>query len=496
VANLYLNLLVLNVTIAGIALAALLALHQMAVGISGDEAAALVWRGRGVRASLVWMGINAALCLAASVASSVSHDLLPRWDPGIDYILEIWPAAIVAAVSSSAAWLIAVRAIYGASRLASPVTASKVLSASWTLVDFSQSSPGRNVEGAREVAIRAIHRSRPRDCDEMLRIATASIRALLHATDDVETRGAAFGAFRDSYLLPVAEEAIRIQRPDQAATASRNAMTLAHIPMSRRGGPHDSVFDLCRQVLDLVLPEPDAKRALTSVIEDIFRQAMQSAEAGRHGDFFDACWALLPVAKSDPKPLLTRNGVVDVGGPEAANRPIERLIMRLEDLETAIWKPGDRHDIAPGPWLEVAEAQGHGLSEWIKSGKGLNPDIEELLVRDLFTIGQLAIHETLNGHGGHALEAMEAIERVARVASRSVNFERTTREATKHLAHAGLITEESGLEVRGQALAARAAALVVALGRGEAEFLKSEIPKTGEFAYERGAERRFVGRLE
>lgn len=492
--DLYLNLLGVNLTVAGIAFASLLALQQAAANVAGEEAAARVWKAAGVRFSLVWMSINALLSLAAAFALNIDQASLPRWDPGIDRLLSEWPLGAAIPVSTALAITFAVRAFWSASRFASSTRAVRELLKDWQLDDVLAAPVRPSIEAVREAAVRALHHPRPFDFDLIVELACLKFGDLLQSETNDARQARAMAAFRERFLMPLAEEGLAVDRPDQAATIGRASVAiLDHVPKAATG-LRTQTLEVSEQILDLLLSRPSARRAITDVVEQIYHLAEIAAGARVADAFQDACWALLPIAETDPSTFLGRNGVVSVGNGDEPNRPLERLVRRLGNLADAVWGRGAVPLSNPRSWLDAAGAEAKGLTDWI-SKSGVQREVENLLVNLLASMTRIGINEAAAGRGESAWLTYDVPVDIAILADRSVDFDQTTRAVTRQLAHIGLSAEIAGATVSGSLLADDVAKAIGRLPVSEATWLKTEIPMAGEFIPYRAVHAAFLGRL-
>ena len=495
----YLALLGLNVTVAGIAFAAFIALREAAEAAAGDEGAALIGRTPTLRRATVWIAVNAVACLGLSSVLATSPELLPRWDPGLDFLVQLWPVSVAVGVSSALAAGFAAWGVLRAASVSNSLGAAKTLIAKWTRGDFDEPSASRALAGAREAAMRALHRARPRDSDAIMDASAVRVAELLPGLDP-KASNRLIETYRDAFLIPVAEEAILVERPDQAARASRAATSLLHVadPTQQPGEP---VLSVSERVLDLVLGAPRGLRATASVVDDIYASGSTAIERDQPGEYFRACWAWLPFARMDPGSLLSRNGVVETGGWMDADRPLELLIERLDNLRAASYRDGAAPALDPGALLEVCEVIASGIAGMPPFKRrpdqafGFLVGVDYELHQVVRTVVSVALDFAKAGDADRCAATLPVLRRVAAQISAAAQFARVTEEVAKDVAHVGLVAEETQLVSGSSEIANDVAAIINAMGPGVVAQLKHEISSGGQFGYSPAADQAFLARL-
>jgi hypothetical protein len=192
--------------------------------------------------------------------------------------------------------------------------------------------------------------------------------------------------------------------------------------------------------------------------------------------------------------LLVRNGVVDVGNGDEPNRPIEHLILPLDNLAEMVWAPGGTPISNPRSWIDVAGTLAVRLATWIR-GHGKQPEVEDLVVRLVASIARVGMYEAAAGRGESSWLTYDSIVDVGLMADGHPNFNHATRSASRQLALIGLEAEGSGAAVPGGMLAADVAAKIARLPASEVTWLKSEVPMAGEFIRYRAVHDAFLARL-
>jgi hypothetical protein len=483
--DVYLNLLVVHLTVGGIAFAAFLVLQESVANAVGDDMARVLWRNPLVRLVMFWMAADSILCLGAAMALAIRPDSMPRWDPGVDFLLSTWPVAGAFALSTIGAVALAALALLRAARMTYPTKAVAELLKAWTLGGLLASPPVRNVQTVREAAIRALQRPRPDDFDRIVAETTTKMVALLNAELGPQRRAEAIGALRHRVFSPLAEEAVRFGRADQAAAVSAAGVTLlqqvAHLDSPGR----TQCLGLCEDVRDLLmrLPEmsPDTRRALTDVITHIYEATRAAIAAGSGEGFEDACWAWLPIAKAKPARLLEHDRVVDIGRGDEVNRPIERLALVLQRAEENMWGAKGSSLINPRAWIEVTRELGLGLTQWLASKPGPDMEAEALIVQVMRPVATLGINMAERRCGDEASLAIDPIADVGGASRTKPQFKELPRDAAEWLAMIGLAGEEAGTTSMSGLIAAEAAGAITRSLPLEVGYLKREIPMAGKF---------------
>jgi hypothetical protein len=294
--------------------------------------------------------------------------------------------------------------------------------------------------------------------------------------------------------MPLAEEAVMLDRFDQAATVSRAAIgTIDSVPDAGIRF-RTQTLETAEQVLEMLLAHTSARRGLTDIIEQIYQAATSAIGAGHSDAFQDACSALLPVAQADPGRWLVRAGVVRVGNGDEPDRPLEHLALRLDALAESVWGPGGTPISNPRTWVDVAQGFALGLAQWI-GGHGRQPSVESLMINVMASMARVGMYEAAAGRGEGAWLTYSVLVDIALMAHGHANFSEATRAASRQLAFIGLEAEASGATVPGGSLAADIAAAIAKLPASEIAWLKSEIPSAGEFIRFRGSHAGFLGRL-
>ena len=492
--EIYIALLTANLTVAGIEFAALLALHEMFASAAGEEVSRMVWRLFSVRLSLVLLAGGALLSLAAALAIAVPSDGVPRWDPGADRIAASWLAGLLISSLTVLSIGIAALGIYKASGFTRATRAAASLVATWTLGDISSESVSKSVAAVQEAALRALYRPRLADFGSIVDAANTRLVKLLASTQSDDDRASAITAYRERFLMPLAEEADMAGRPDQIAIVSSSGPRLV-LGLSDLGlGSRTQALVICERAMELLLARADARRALTLVIEDIYQLASASISARSLEGFEDACAAWLPVAKSKPGRYLVRSGRVDVGLGDDPARPIERLVELLDHVREGMWGrngPDFRH---PKVWAEVVDAAVMSLIGWYKELKPANRDAEDLIVRLVQSPATLATDMAKRGRGDQGSYALDPISHAAR-ASR-IGFEELPRDCARWLAQIGLTAEAGSVRCSGGDLAAEVATLILESIPMEIAPLLREVQTRAEYSHFDAAVRnKFIARL-
>ena len=302
--------------------------------------------------------------------------------------------------------VLAAHALRRAARMTYPTNAVAELLRTWTLGGLLASPPARNVQTVREAALRALQRPHRDDFDKIIAETTVRIVALLGTEPEPQRRAEAIGALRHRVLGPLAEEAVRFRRADQAATVSAAGVTLLQQVQSLDAPGRTQCLKVCEDVLDLFILIPDVRadtrRGLTDVITHIYEATRAAIAAGSGEGFEDACWAWLPIAKANPARFLEHEGVVEIGRGDEINRPIERLALVLERARQDMWGSNGPHLINPRAWIEVTRELGLGLTRWLASKPGPRADAEGLIVEVMQPMARLGISMAERGFGEEA----------------------------------------------------------------------------------------------
>jgi hypothetical protein len=334
----YLALLSVNLTVGGIAFAALFTLREWVVGVGGDGAVGLLLAGR-TRVAGILLTVNALLCVLAALALLARPDFLPRWDPGVDVLFDSWLAGLLVVISTTIGVGLAALALLDASRLLSAPTMVAAVLGGWDQARLAVETSDATAVTVRDIAMRALHRDRPDDhftvCLAVCRSLSKSIRMAPHRDDRWKT----IDAVRRSVLMPIAEDAVRLGRFDEAAGVSRALREVYAQTGDLDLADRTELVRTSAGVRDLLLQHPTARRASASVIADIAGAAMSAADARAGDAFADACCELGPFAMLDPGTYLIRGSVIDIDRTDTEERPIEFLNATLERLSDDMWGP-------------------------------------------------------------------------------------------------------------------------------------------------------------
>ncbi len=302
----------------------------------------------------------------------------------MDVVLKAWPAAATLVASTVGAVVAAVGSIIRAARLASPARVTEKLAKEWALGTLA--AEPHATASVNEAGFRALHRPRLLDFEVVLAAGTTRVAALLAEDVDDGRRAAAMSGYRDHLLMPLADEALRVDRPDQAAVVAGTSVDLLDRVPDAGLGLRTQALSAPAQVLERLVATPAARRATTKAIEQVYRAAALAAASRDAGAFDDACAALLPMAGAEVAPLLVRGGVVSAGNGDEPDRPLERLVMRLGDLGELAWPRRGDHLTNPRVWAETSDALARRLWAFVGQ-RGGQAEAETLLDRVLgFTL--------------------------------------------------------------------------------------------------------------
>jgi hypothetical protein len=294
--------------------------------------------------------------------------------------------------------------------------------------------------------------------------------------------------------MPLADEALRVDRPDQAAVIAGASVDLLDRVPDAGLGLRTQALSAPAQVLERLVATPAARRATADAIEQVYRAAALAAASRSGRAFDDACAALLPMAGAEPGPLLVRGGVVSVGTADDPDRPVERLVARLGDLGDLAWPRRGEPLTNPRVWVETCDALARRLWVFIRT-RGGQAETETLLSGLLGSMLRVGITTAGAGDGESAWLTYDTAVDIAKLTGSDISFAPMRHAILTGLAHVGLRGEASKARTGTKPLAEDVADKVRQFPPADIAWLKREVPMAGEFIDLRTEHAAFLARL-